>query len=91
MASIHISREHTLGLERARNAVERLASSLDGNLGISYRWEGDTLDFEHPDARGSIVVDEAVVTVDVKLGMMLGVFKGAVEKQITGYLDENLK
>ncbi|HVZ38599.1 MAG TPA: polyhydroxyalkanoic acid system family protein [Candidatus Kapabacteria bacterium] len=90
MATIHIRKEHARGREAARAAVEDIAANLGRSLGIASQWEGDTLRFHHTDATGTIVVDETSVTVDAQLGAMLSLFKGSVQSQIMGYLNEKL-
>ncbi len=79
-----------MGRDRARATVEEIAANVTSNLHVAYRWEGDALVFEHPDARGRIEVDETNVTVNVNLSGMLALFKGPVEKQIKGYMDQKM-
>lgn len=90
MASIHLRKEHTLGIAGARKAVSDLAVQLAASLEVQYAWHGDVLTFERSDVHGSICVAETEVTVDAELGGMLGLFKGPVEKQVTTYLDQHL-
>ena len=88
MPTIRISRKHHLSHDKVRAQVEKLAGELQQQLDASYHWEGDTLRFSRSGANGAIEVKPASVEVEVKLGMMLGAFKGKVEKAITDYLDK---
>lgn len=91
MAAIHIKRDHTLGKDGARQAVEDVAAQMKQRLDVSYSWNGDTLQFERSGAKGTIDVADAAVTVDVELGLTLSAFKRPIEQQITEYLDQRLR
>ena len=91
MSAIHIERDHTLGKEGARQAVEDVASQMKRQLDVSYNWNGDTLQFQRSGANGTIDVRDSSVTVDVELGMMFKPFKGAIEQQIKSFLDQKLR
>lgn len=90
MATIDVSRSHTMGKDRAREAAEGIAKRLENKLDIKYRWEGDDLKFERTGAKGTIFVTDDKVRVAVDLGMMLRPMKGTVEQKIKQYLDEAL-
>ncbi len=91
MAGIHIERNHALGRDGARKAVEDVAMQMSDKLDVRYRWNGDVLEFERSGANGTINVDDATVTVDIRLGMALSPFRGPIEQQIKGYLDQRLR
>ena len=91
MPSIHICAEHHLGLTAARQHIEHLAEQLKDRLGVSYNWSGNELYIDRTGASGTILVEENAVTIDVKLGIMLTAFKGQIEKQLKGFLQQNLK
>jgi putative polyhydroxyalkanoate system protein len=90
MSKIHIQRRHNLGTAEARAMVEDIARQMKSRLQIEYRWNGDQLLFDRPGAKGSIAVTESLVMVDIELGLMLTAFKGMVEDQINGYLDQKI-
>jgi putative polyhydroxyalkanoate system protein len=91
MASIHIHRNHTLGVVAAKREVEEIARNLKSKLDISYRWVGDDLQFQRSGANGSIAVTETTVTVVMELSGGLSLFKGMVEREVNGYLDTRLR
>ncbi len=90
MPSIELQHKHSLTVPVAKQKVEAIAVQLKNRLGVDYHWEGDTMKFARPGAHGSIVVQEHEVIVSIELGMMLSPFKGEVQKQLQGYLDQEL-
>jgi putative polyhydroxyalkanoate system protein len=90
MPNIHFQTAHHLSKENAKTKLQTVADQLKNRLGATCTWQGDTLTFDRPGAKGSIDVSDKDVTVDVDLGMMLTPFKGEVEKQLKGYLNQHL-
>lgn len=90
MASIDISRVHTLGKEAARQCAERIAAKLGQELRASYHWQGDTLVFECPGASGRIRVGEDTVRVEIDLSFLLRPLRGHVEQEVRRHLEEAL-
>jgi putative polyhydroxyalkanoate system protein len=87
---ISIRKKHTLGLDAARQAAERIAQKLNGELNARYRWEGDELKFDCPGAGGRIEVGAQEVCVEVKLAFLLRPMRAKIEWEINNYLDEYL-
>lgn len=90
MATIDISRDHQLGLEKAKAAAEGIAEKLKEKVQVDYRWQGNDLVFDRSGAKGSIVVSENNVRVQIDLGMMLRPMKGMIESKVNEYLDKSL-
>ena len=88
MSTIHMVRNHTMGREGARRAVQDIAGQIRNKLDVDYRWDGDILKFSRPGADGSIAVTDDTVTIDVDLGIMYGAFKDPIEQQIGTYLQQ---
>ncbi|PKM29569.1 MAG: polyhydroxyalkanoic acid system protein [Gammaproteobacteria bacterium HGW-Gammaproteobacteria-11] len=90
MATVDITREHSLGKESAREKAQLLADKLAQKLDATCTWEGDDLKFKRSGADGCISVYEDKVRVTVKLGLMLtpmaGMVKGEIEKALQKYL-----
>ncbi len=90
MATIDITREHSMGKEEARLRAQKLADKLAQKLDAKCTWEGDDLKFKRSGADGCIEVREDQVRVTVKLGLMLtpmaGMVKGEIEKALDKYL-----
>jgi putative polyhydroxyalkanoate system protein len=87
MADIEIRRAHTLGLEDARAATERMQGQLARKFGLAASWEGDTLHFERPGVSGSLALTGQTLYLTIALGFMLKAMKGPVEKAVTHELD----
>lgn len=92
MATIDISRKHTLDKEEAKKRAEQLAKSLEEKIGIRWRWEGDRITFDAQSgmakgASGAVHVDPSAIRVEVDLPFMLRPMKGMVEGKINDKLD----
>lgn len=93
MATIDISRNHTLEPAVAKQRAEELAKSMADKLGIVWRWDGDVIKFDAPSgvakgATGSVNIDPKKVRVQVDLPFLLRAVKGTVESKITDKLDK---
>jgi putative polyhydroxyalkanoate system protein len=91
MATISIHRNHTMGKEELRSAVERLAADLHSRMQASYQWQGDSLYFERSGANGQIDVGDSDLDISIELGFPFSAMKGMVETQINNYLDQNIR
>lgn len=90
MATIEVTRQHSMGLDKAKAAVETVARRLQADLNARYSWRGDKLEFSCPGADGCIDVTGACVRVAVDLGWLLRPMRSRVEQSIQQYLDESL-
>ncbi len=95
MATIDISRTHTLARDEAKRRAEDLARSMDEKLGLTWRWEGDHIHFEAPSGvakgtTGTVEVTDSIVRVQINLPFLLRVLKGKVESKVNEKLDEIL-
>ena len=90
MAAIEVIRPHTMGLEKARQAVQAVAEQLQGELNARHAWKGDVLVFDCPGAEGRISVAEKAVQVSVELSWLLKPARGRIEKSINETLDKHL-
>lgn len=93
MATIDISRAHTLPLDAAKQKAEELAKSMQTKLGLTWSWAGDSIKFEAPGGaakgtKGEVVVTAAVVRVVVDLPFMLRLLKGTIEDKINEKLNQ---
>ena len=94
MADIHIVREHKLGLEQARKLALRWAEVAEEKLDMECTYEEgkahDVVHFKRPGASGELNVGKDRFTLEARLGLLLGVFKGKIESAIVENLDELL-
>ncbi len=95
MASIDISKPHSLPLEEAKKKAEELAKGMQSRLGLEYQWQGDTIHFNAPSGtakgtKGEVAVTDKAVRVTVDLPFMLKVMKGTIEEKINDQLKKIL-
>ena len=92
MATIEITKPHTLDRSAARAKAEEIANRLKDKLSLEWEWSGDSVLFEAKGgaakgAKGSIVLRDGEVVVNVDLPLMLRPLKGMVESKIREKLD----
>ncbi|HEX7327399.1 MAG TPA: polyhydroxyalkanoic acid system family protein [Casimicrobiaceae bacterium] len=87
MASISISKRHSLTQRKARDAAERVAQDLEQRFDLAWSWEGDDVVFERTGLSGRMHVGAKEIRLDVKLGLLLSVLKPAFEREIHAQLD----
>lgn len=94
MAQLHILREHTLGLARARKVAQAWAQEVEDEFELRCTVEpgreGDVVRFERSGVSGTLSVSARRFELDAKLGLLLGAFRGRIEAEITRRLDDKL-
>ena len=95
MATIDITRAHSLPLDDAKKRAEEFAKSMETKLGLTWKWAGDKINFEAPSGaakgtKGDVYVTDKAVRVTVDLPFMLRVMKGTIESKINEKLDQIL-
>jgi putative polyhydroxyalkanoate system protein len=87
MAHITVRRNHSLGLQEARDAAERIAGDLKQKFDLAYQWNGNALHFQRSGVTGQMAVDDNEVHVEVTLGLLLRPLKGHFEQEIHRHMD----
>lgn len=91
MADIKIHREHDLGLSRAREIAwawaEQAESKFDMSCTVLEGKTSDTVEFVRSGVKGQLIVAPDHFELEAKLGLLLGAFKGQIEREIEGALD----
>ena len=91
MPDIHIHRQHTLGLARARQIAWQWAEEVEAKFGMDCTvLEGetsDTVEFSRSGVKGELIVAADHFDLSAKLGFLLGAFAKTIEEQIEGNLD----
>lgn len=94
MPDIHIRREHTLGLAKARKIAWKWAEEVEQKFamqcGVVEGEFSDTVQFERSGVSGTLVVAADHFELDAKLGFLLGAFSKTIEAEISNNLDELL-
>ena len=87
MAIIHVSYPHQRSMIEARKAARTFAAKLETKLSVKGVWHGDVLTLERQGVRGSMVLSEGVVDVELTLGMMFTPMKSQIEAEVNKQLD----
>ena len=91
MADLHIVREHTLGLTKARKIAFQWAEQAETEFGMACAYnEGDTADevcFSRSGVKGTLEVDASRFELRAQLGFLVGAFKHRIEAEIVKNLD----
>ena len=94
MADLHLHREHTLGLARARKVALKWAEDVESKLDMECTLiEGDTedvLEFKRAGVDGRMIVAADHFDLQAKLGLMFLPFLGMIEAETRKQLDEAL-
>ncbi|MBT3068345.1 polyhydroxyalkanoic acid system family protein [Rhodoferax sp. U11-2br] len=94
MADLHIVREHTLGLTKARKIAFQWAEQAETEFGMACAYsEGDTADevsFSRSGVKGTLEVDASRFELRAQLGFLVGAFKHRIEAEIVKNLDSLL-
>ena len=90
MAKVSINYPHTKSMDEAREAANTFAGKLQSKLGVSYEWQGDSMQLERQGVNGSLTLSEGNVDIELKLGMMLTPMKGQIESEINRQLAKYL-
>ena len=88
MATIDITRAHTLGREEARKRADNVLVNLKSE-GIQGNWNGDVFNITKP-ATGTFKVTDTSVRVEVDLPFLLRPLKGKIEERINSELARSL-
>lgn len=90
MASISITRKHSLTQKKAKDVAEKIAKDLRKRFDLDYAWHGDHIDFERPGVSGQMHVGKDNIKIDVQLGLLLGMLKPTIEREIDAQMDKLL-
>jgi putative polyhydroxyalkanoate system protein len=90
MSIIRVSRDHHLGLDAAREEVERIAKRVEDEFGAEYTWDGDSLHFSRPGVSGHIEVTGETFDLTIKLGLLMSAMHRQIEDKIVAKIDEAL-
>ena len=91
MADIHIHRDHTLGLAKARKIAwtwaEQVEAKFDMECTVVEGDTSDTVEFKRTGVSGQLIVAGDHFELRAKLGFLLGAFSKTIEAEITKNLD----
>jgi len=94
VSDIHIERNHTLGIERAREIAQQWVDQVERDYGMECRysegWECDVAQFARPGAEGTLRVTADAFELHMKLGFLMDAFSSQIEAKVSRNLDELL-
>lgn len=90
MATISISRKHSLSHRQAKAAAEKIAKDLKKRFELDYEWNGDHIEFARTGVTGYLRVGKDRIALEASLGWLLTPLKPAIEREITAQLDKLL-
>jgi putative polyhydroxyalkanoate system protein len=95
MASIDVRRQHSLGLDTAKERAEALAQEMVDKFGVEWRWDGDRIRFQASSGKakgvkGIVSVSGSDVRVEIDLPFVLRAMKGMIATKVDSKLDKLL-
>lgn len=87
MSQLIFKREHQLGLQGARERVQKLADEMSDSFRVKSQWDGDTLQFNRSGVKGELLVTESSIELDARLGPLLSAFKPKIQAQLNQNFD----
>lgn len=94
MPDIRIHREHTLGLDKAREIADAWAEDVNREFDMVCDFtrgqSSDTVSFKRSGVSGTLTVAADHFDLHAKLGILLGVFAKTIEEHILKNLDAQL-
>jgi putative polyhydroxyalkanoate system protein len=91
MPDIHIHRDHSLGLAKARKVAwdwaEQAESKFDMACTVIEGETSDTVEFTRSGVSGTLIVAPDHFELQAKLGFLLGAFSKTIETEIEKNLD----
>lgn len=92
MATIDITRNHSLPIDDAKAKAEELAKGMAQKFGIDWKWEGNSIRFDAAGGaakgtKGEVMVTDKSVRVTIDLPFMLRVMKGTIEDKVNEKLN----
>jgi len=94
MPDIHIHRDHSLGLAKARKVAwdwaEQAESKFDMECTVLEGETSDTVEFTRSGVSGTLIVAADHFDLNAKLGFLVGAFRHTIESEIERNLDKLL-
>ncbi len=91
MPELHILRQHSLGLPKARKIAFEWAEKAEKDLSMECTYQegktSDDVEFSRSGVKGTLKVTAEKFELNVTLGFLLGAFKGRIESEIVKNLD----
>ena len=89
MATIEISRNHSLSAEDVKNRAHEAATRIEQKYGAKATWNGDVCDIKGPGVTATLTVGASDVRIAVDLGFLLRPMKGKIQERIERELERS--
>jgi putative polyhydroxyalkanoate system protein len=90
VAAFRLSKPYTMPKDELREAAEGLARQLEDQHGVHYQWQGDTVRIKGAGVEGLLSIEDGVVDVSVRMGLLASAFQGVLKAEVQRYLDEHV-
>jgi putative polyhydroxyalkanoate system protein len=94
MPQIHVHRDHTLGLARARKVAWKWAEHVEKKYEMECTvLEGDTSDtveFKRSGVSGTMIVTGEHFEIEARLGLLMAAFSSQIQAEVARQLDDAL-
>jgi putative polyhydroxyalkanoate system protein len=88
MSDIKVRRNHSLPLDEARTAAEKVAARLRKDFDLEYAWKRHVLHFERTGVHGELHVTDHDVRLEARLSFLLAFLKPRIEREIDEQFDK---
>jgi putative polyhydroxyalkanoate system protein len=82
MADINIVQAHTLTVQQAHEAAQKVADKLAADYDLACAWQGDVLHFSRSGVKGTLTLAPHLATMDIKLGLLMRPFSSTIEAKV---------
>lgn len=82
MSEIHLQRRHKLGLQKAKEAAQKVADDMAESFDIASEWDGNALNFSRAGVSGRMKISRDKVVLEARLGLLLAAFKPRIEERL---------
>jgi putative polyhydroxyalkanoate system protein len=95
MATIDVTRAHSLPKDEAKKKAEEFAKGMQERFELEWRWVGDSIHFDAPrgaakGTKGEVNVTDKSVRVQIDLPFLLRIMKGTIEDKVNEKLTKLL-
>lgn len=91
MADISITKKHSLGMDGARERLNKMAEELSSKYGIKSSWSGNVATLSGTGLKKGVVeLKEDSVSVEITLGLLAKAMKGTIDEQVNKAFDKAL-
>ena len=92
MANITINRSHNMSEQALKEKLDMLSAKMQDRFDLSCSWKNEQcMTFKRSGVDGEITLQADQINLQVKLGMMMGAFKGVIEKEINQFMDKEIR